>query len=299
MGIDCVVNVSDILDHYHVLSGREYVSARFVERLRFLEAIERKASKVLVPSLAYKPRDAYLRIVDRAIETHCALPEKRTRPSFPMATPEPLEIPRLTIHDLEFSDDPLVKAFAYALHVWALRYRLYAPWIIEAGLQTLIAWEQPENSVQPYWYYEPPTHIKRAILPKPVFGRIDNGDDVVYRRVWLPPEIVYPPIPRRIDETYEQHEQRERVERKRWLRETGLEPVAWKQAEKDWHYEALALRLIDGETCEAIGIARLADQGNADPSVNDVHNATNNVSKETKRAASLIGIPLPPSFETR
>lgn len=280
-----MVTLSEILDSFHVLSGREYTAAQYHERMRFLEAIERIAPKVLVPSLANNPRDAYVRIVDRAIADYLALPEKPTRPGFPMATPEPLEIPRLTIRDLEFSEDPLVKALADALRVWALRYRLAAPWIVDAGLQTLTAWEHPGNSVQPFWSYRPPPHKERAIMPKRVFERIDNDGDEVFRMAWMPPEIVYPPIPRGSDETYEHHEQRERAERKRWLRETGLEPKAWKQADSDWHYEALALHLAEYEPLPKLAIK--------------FGTTRQNVEDRVWAAADLIGIPKPPKAKRK
>jgi hypothetical protein len=222
--------IDDMLAKLNAISGLDYTSARWRERTRFLEAVALVTPHVL-DRLQGDPLQAYQRIVERYREQYQGA-ERAPAPiselhnyGSSMETPEPYDPPRFTIDQLVHSDDPQEVAFVQSLSQWCMRCRLRAEWIAEAGLETIQYFfrlgELPQHLT---WVYAPPPRLRRLPEQKPI----------------TPPAFLM-----HRGEDIDSYLKRSSKETKRWFRKQGLDPRPWKRSGKDWHYEALALRLVE------------------------------------------------------
>jgi len=264
--------VEAALDHFRVLSGREYATARYRERMRFLSAIEHVAPSVL-RALDNKPAEAYRQLVDEYRQTYVARQPKplaRARPGQPFRvppTPEPYDPPKPGSYELDTTTNPSARAFGVELRAWAAKANLNADWMIEAGRQTVIAWEfiyweLPEH----VFHFAPPMHLQYLLTQYDVRG---GGR----------PMIEYPVIAREIDESFEAHQKRQTQEQRTWARNRGYDARWLKSAKKDWHYEALALRLARGYSMDELVAEFGRDWQTIEPGM--------------RGAAEIIGLPYP------
>jgi hypothetical protein len=237
------------------LTRTEYIEARRRERRRFLTAIERANHEahltrtVLVPSLDTRVFEAYSQSASRY--------EERFWPDWKLAA-----MNRHLVIDVvdRLLDKPHVACFRTDLEVWADRFRLNAPWILDAAIETMYFW---------WWSGSEPTAQWSPPSPGPLAYKAILPDGLIH----------HPPLAQAVDEPINDFVIRQSKAAKEYLRLTGMQPRFLKHPAKDWHYEALALRLIHWEPLPKLGEQFGVDWQTVDSGIT--------------AAAKIIGIPLP------
>jgi hypothetical protein len=237
------------------LNLTEYIEARRRERRHFLVAIERANHEghftrtVLVPSLDIRVFEAYCQCASRY--------EDRFWPDWKLAA-----MNRYLAIDVvdRLLDKPHVACLRTDLEVWADKFRLNAPWILDAAIETMYFW---------WWSGSEPTAKWSPPSPGPL----------AYKEILPDGLIHHPPLAQAVDEPISDFVIRQGKAAEDYVRLTGIGPRFLKHPAKHWHYEALALRLIHWEPLPKLG---------KQFGVN-----WRTVKSDIKSAAEIIGIPLP------